>query len=158
MFLERKLLTVKYALLVLAAVSLVIPASTHAQPRPPAGGGYQQTTQVINDCVRESNNFKKNLRRALNNSALANSPRERQLNTDANNLGSTMDRVGDSWNRDHNMQATRVYVNQAIAIAKDINRTMVKWHLDPPTEQQWVVVRSQLNRLAQTFQLPKIPW
>lgn len=139
-------------------MALLVPASIHAQPRPPAGGGYQQTTQVINDCVRESNSFKKNLKRALNNSALNNSPRESQLNTAANNLGSTMDKVGDSWNRDHNMQATRVFVNQAVAIAKDINRTMVKWHLDPPTEQQWVIVRSQLNRLAQTFQLPKIPW
>lgn len=148
----------KYALLSLLAASLLTPAATYAQPRPPGGGGYQQTTQVINDCVRESNNFKKNLKRALNNSALNNSPREAQLNTAANNLGSRMDKVGDSWNRDHNMQATRVYVNQAIAIAKDINHTMVKWHLDPATEQQWILVRGQLNRLAQTFQLPKIPW
>jgi hypothetical protein len=141
----------------LAAASLLVPAATYAQPRP-AAGGYQQTTQVINDGVRESNSFKKNLKRALNNSALNNSPRESQLNTAANNLGSTMDKVGDSWNRDHDMQKTRVFVNQAIMIAKDINRTMVKWHLDPPTEQQWVIVRSQLNRLAQTFQLPKIAW
>ena len=149
----------KYALLALAAASLLVPSSTYAQPRPPnGGGGYQQTTQVINDCVRESNSFKKNLRRALNNSALNNSPRESQLNTNANNLGSTMDKVGDSWNRDHDMPKARVFVNQAILIAKDINRTMVKWHLDPATQQQWVVVRSQLNRLAQTFQLPKIPW
>jgi hypothetical protein len=149
----------KYAFLACMAVSLLVPASSYAQPRPPTGGGgYQQTTQVINDCVRESNNFKKNLRRALNNSALNNSPREAQLNTDANNLGSTMDKVGDSWNRDHNMQATRVFVNRAIAIAQDINRTMVKWHLDPGTGQQWVLVRNQLNRLAHTFQLPKIPW
>ena len=148
----------KYALLLVGAAALLVPASTNAQPRPPAGGGYQQTTQVINDCVRESNSFKKNLRRALNNSALNNSPRESQLNTAANNLGSTMDKVGDSWNRDHDMQKTRVFVNQAIMIAKDINRTMVKWHLDPATEQQWAIVRSQLNRLAQTFQLSKISW
>jgi hypothetical protein len=148
----------KYAFLALAATSLLVPASTQAQPRPPTGDSYQQTTQVINDCVRESNSFKKNLRRALNNSALNNSPRESQLNTAANNLKSTMDKVGDSWNRGHDMQKTRVFVNQGIMIAQDINRTMVKWHLDPPTVQQWVIVRSELNRLAQTFQLPKIPW
>ena len=100
----------------------------------------------------------KNLRKALNKSALNNSPREGELNTSANNLASTMDKVGDSWNRDHNIQATQVYVNRATAIARDINRTMVKWHLDPPTEQQWTIVRTRLNRLAQTFQLPKIPW
>jgi hypothetical protein len=149
----------KYVLLSMFASSLLVPAATYAQPRPPSGGGgYQQTTQVINDCVRETNSFKKNLRRALDNSALNNTPREGQLNTSANNLASTMDKVGDSWNRDHDMPKARVFVNQAILIAKDINRTMVKSHLDPGTQQQWGVVRSQLNRLAQTFQLPKIPW
>ena len=49
----------KFAILSLLAVSLLMPAATYAQPRPPSGGGYEQTTQVINDCVRESNNFKK---------------------------------------------------------------------------------------------------
>jgi hypothetical protein len=145
------------ALLSLWAAWLLISTAAYSQQGPPTGDN-EQTTQVINDCVRDSHNFKKNLRRALNNSALDHSPRESQLNSDANNLASRMDKVGDSWNRAHNMQATRVYVDQAIASAQDINRTMVKWHLDPVTEQQWVLLRGQLNRLAQTFQLPKIPW
>lgn len=98
------------------------------------------------------------MRRAINHSALNNTTHESELNTAANNLDATMDKVGDSWNRSHDMQKTRVFVNQAIMIAKDINRTMVKWHLDPPTAQQWVVLRGQLNRLAQTFDLEKISW
>lgn len=148
----------KYALLLLATASFLLPASTYAQPQPPAGTDYQQTTQVINDCVKESNSFKKNLRKAINHSALNNTAHESELNTAANNLDSTMDKVGDSWNRNHDMQKTRVFVNQAIVIAKDINRTMVKWHLDPATAQQWAVLRGQLNRLAQTFELEKISW
>jgi hypothetical protein len=80
------------------------------------------------------------------------------LNRDADRLEEAMNRVGDSWNRDHNVQKTRQFVSAAIAVARDINKTMINWHLDSNAEQEWAAVRAELNRLAQTFGLPKVIW
>ena len=80
------------------------------------------------------------------------------MNNDADRLENAMDRVGDSWNRDHNAQKTKGYVSAAIAVSQDINRTMVNWHLDQQVEQEWAAVRGEINRLAQVFRLPSIRW
>lgn len=122
------------------------------------GKNLDQTTQVINDCERRTNSFERTLRRALNKSAMNRTPREDQLNRDTDRLENAMDKVGDSWNRDHNVQKTRQFVSSAIAVARDINKTMVNWHLDPDAEREWGAVRGELNRLAQTFGLPRVGW
>jgi len=84
--------------------------------------------------------------------------REDELNRNADRLENQMDKVGDSWNKDHNVSKTRQHVTGAIAAAQDINRTMLNWHLDSGTEQAWAAVRSELNNLAKTFDLPRIRW
>jgi hypothetical protein len=122
------------------------------------GGNVEETTRVINDCEKRTNSFKGTLHRALNKSAINHTAREDQLNRDADRLENAMDKVGDSWNRDHNAQKTKGYVSGAIAVGQDINRTMVSWHLDPDVERDWAAVRSELNRLAQVFRLPSIRW
>jgi hypothetical protein len=147
----------------IAFLSLVASASGLAQPPRPAmrgggGGGIDQTTQVINDCERRTNSFERTLRRALNSSAINRTPREDQLNRDTDRLEQAMDKLGDSWNRDHNVQRTRQYVSAAIAAARDINKTMVIWHLDADAKREWGAVRGELNRLAQTLGLPRVGW
>ena len=80
------------------------------------------------------------------------------MNRDTDRLENAMDRVGDSWNRDHNIQKTRQFVSAAIAVARDIDKTMVNWHLDAEAEREWAAVRGELNRLSQTFGLPRVGW
>ena len=145
---------------VVVTMALTTGSAIAQRPRPVVGGGrgVEQTTQVINDCERRTNAFKRKLHSALNRSALNRSPREDQLNRDADRLENAMDKVGDSWNHDHNVQKTRQFVSGAIAVARDINKTMLNWHLDQDTEKEWVAVRGELNRLAETFGLPRIAW
>ena len=119
---------------------------------------FEETTHIINDCERRTNDFKGILRHALDESRLDHSGREKQLNRDAERLEDVMDHVGDSWNRDHNPAETRRFVAEAIAVSKDINKTMIKWHLNPEAEREWDAVRAELNRLAETFGLQKIRW
>ncbi len=152
---------VSKVLIVAVAMAATVITASAQRPRPAnptAGRGVDQTTQVINDCERRTNSFEKKLRRALNKSGLNRTAREDQLNRDTDRLENAMDKVGDSWNRDHNVQKTRQYVSAAIAVARDINKTMVNWHLDPDAEQEWVAVRGELNRLSQTFGLPRVGW
>jgi len=148
-------MTKKFTVAVLLAGTFagILPAQ-----RRHAGGNVEETTRVINDCEKRTNSFKGTLHRALNRSGFNKTAREDQLNRDADRLENAMDKVGDSWNRDHDPQKTKAHVSAAIAVGQDINRTMVSWHLDPQVEQEWAAVRTELNRLAQTFHLPSIRW
>ncbi len=118
----------------------------------------EETTRTINDCEKRTNAFKGILRHALDESRLDHSGREKQLNRDAERLEDVMDHVGDSWNRDHNPGETRRFVAEAIAVSKDINKTMIKWHLNLEAEREWDAVRAELNRLAEKFGLQSIRW
>jgi hypothetical protein len=149
-----------YRLAFSAILITLVVIATEAQDRHRGERPWQieETTRIINDCERRTNAFKGILRHAINESRLDHSGREKRLNRDADRLEEAMDRVGDSWNRDHNPAETRRFVAEAIAVSKDINRTMIKWHLNPEAEREWDAVRGELNRLAETFGLRKIGW
>jgi len=124
-----------------------------------AGPKVEETTRIINDCERRTNTFKKTLDRALaRNAVRLGEGREQQLNRDASNLENQLDKVGDSWNRDHNMNGTREHVRAAIAVSQDINRTMRSWPPGDEVAREWGAVRAELNRLAEGFGLPRIAW
>jgi hypothetical protein len=121
------------------------------------GGRIDETTRIINDCERRTNSFKKTLDRALaRDNVRAGEGRENQLNNNASRLENELDRVGDSWNRDHDMNKTRTHVRAALALGSDINRAMRSWNMGGDAESEWAAVRGELNRLASNFGLPRI--
>jgi hypothetical protein len=122
-----------------------------------SANSIQQTTNVINDCEKRSNKFKKTLDKALgHDNVRAGQGRENQLNNDADRLEKAMDVVGDSWNKDHNINKTRNHVAAAIANGNDINRAMRTWKMGGDAESEWAALRSELNNLARTFGVPGI--
>jgi hypothetical protein len=122
-----------------------------------AAGHVEETTRIINDCERRTNSFKKTLDRALaRDNVRAGQGREDQLNRNASNLENALDKVGDSWNRDHSLDKTRASVRTAIAFGNDINQAMRTWNMGGDAETEWSTLRAELNRLAQTFNLPRI--
>lgn len=139
-------------------VLVLVPAQAQYQHRGERQWQFEETTRIINDCERRTNDFKGILRHAIDESRLDHTGHEKQLNRDAERLEDAMDHVGDSWNRDHNLGKTRKFVAEAIAVSRDINKTMIKWHLNPEAEREWDAVRADLNRLAETFGLHQIRW
>jgi hypothetical protein len=122
-----------------------------------ADNKIDETTRIINDCERRTNSFKKTLDRALaRDNVRAGQGREDQLNRSASNLENALDKVGDSWNRDHSLDKTRASVRAAIGFGNDINVSMRNWNMGGDAESEWSAVRTELNRLAQTFNLPRI--
>jgi hypothetical protein len=136
----------------LASLTPVLTQEVHA-----GGGNIQQTTNTINDCEKRTNKFRKTLDKALaRDNVRAGQGREDQLNNDANRLENQLDKVGDSWNKNHSIDQTRQHVSVAIAIANDINKAMRNWKMGGDAESEWAAIRGELNRLAQTFGVPKI--
>ena len=144
------------------AVALM-PGILPAQPRqggPPPGAIERRgnISRVIADCEDRTNDFKRSLRMALDRSALNDTQREDELNRDASRLERAMNRVRESWNLEHDPSRTRRSVGEAISAGQDINRTMVRRRLNPDVQRQWDIVRGELNRLAEVFELPRIRW
>jgi len=140
----------RYFWIVAAAVSLLLPLAT-AQVRRPAGGRVDQTTKVINDCEKRTNSFKRKVRLKSRGDAP-------NLQRDADNLEEAMNKVGDSWNKDHDLQKTRAYVTAAIASSQTLNRFMISYRGDPDLTNEWAAVKTELNALARQFSLPTIRW
>lgn len=115
-------------------------------------------TRTINDCENRTDDFRKSLRKALRNSPLDNSSREGQLNRQADQLEKSMDRVGDSWNRDKDISKTKRYVQEALNSARDINTSMRNWRFYNEVEREWGIVKVELNHLAEAFRLQKLRW
>ena len=136
---------------ILAAAFLMLPAWTAAQVRRPAGARADQTTKVINDCEKRTNSFKRKVRLKARGDAP-------NLQRDADNLEEAMNKVGDSWNRDHDLQKTRGFVTAAITVSQTLNRFMSTYRGDPDLTNEWAAVRTELIVLAQTFALPAIRW
>jgi len=141
----------KYASILLGVLLLIPPAVNAQARRQAAAGRVDETTRVINDCESRTNTFKRSVRRKARGDAP-------NLQRDVDDLEKAMNEVGDSWNKDHNMQKTRAYVTAAITVSQRINRFMTAYRGDADLVNQWVPVRTELNRLAQTFGLPAIRW
>jgi hypothetical protein len=139
------------------AVMLALATALNAQNRrraPVVRANIQQTTDIINDCERRTNKFKKTLDRALaRENVRAGDAREEHLNRTAKRLENQLDKVGDAWNRDHDIERTRDHVRAAVALSGDIDNAMRRWNMGRDAESEWAVLRSQLNHLANTFNL-----
>jgi len=138
---------------IVAAALLLLPGWAAAQVRRPAGGGARvdQTTKVINDCESRTNSFKRKVRLKARGDAP-------NLQRDADNLEEAMNKVGDSWNKDHDLQKTRAFVMAAITSSQTINRFMISYRGDPGLSNDWAEVKTELNALALQFKLPPIRW
>jgi hypothetical protein len=144
--------------LVIALV--MIGTDSTAQIRRGGGGGgarVEETTKIINECERKTNGFKKTLDRALaRDNVRAGQGREDQLNANASRLENQFDKIGDSWNKDHDMNKTRSHVQAALVLGSDINKAMRNWNMGGDAESEWNALRAGLNRLATNFGLPHI--
>lgn len=141
-------------------VMLALVTTLNAQGRrrgPVVRANFEQTTDIINDCERRTNKFKKTLDRALaRDNVRAGDRREEHLNRTAERLENQLDKVGDAWNRDHDIDRTRDHVRAALALSGDIDNAMRRWNMGRDAESEWAVLRSELNRLASTFNLRRV--
>lgn len=111
---------------------------------------------IIADCENRSDGFASALKRALDRSRLDGTFREHRLNSDARRLQRAMDRLRDSWNRDRDPYASRRNVNAAVSAGRNIERALPRFYGRRHIESEWSVLRAELNRLADAFEVTGI--
>lgn len=142
----------RYYLSMAIAVATLLPGILLAQP------GRMRIGRTVDDCAARASEFRVSLHRALEHSRLDGTAREDELNTQAARLERNMQKVVEDWNGYHDAHRTRVHVSRAIEAAQDINRTMLRRHLNERVQEQWRAVRRELNHLAEVFELPRLAW
>jgi hypothetical protein len=152
----RKFLTIGVACVL--ALSGLLAAERKPQDHGRPGDRVGRIGGVVADLERRTDEFQVALRRALDHSDLRGSGREDQLNKDASQLARAMDRLKESWNRDHDQGRSRRNAAAAISAGRDLNRTMSRHRLRDSVQREWSAVRDELNRLAEAFDEPKIRW
>jgi len=139
----------------IAAVLICASAASAQYGRPGRG---ERIAGVVADCERRTDEFQRMFRRALEHTGYRGTLRQVDLDRHADALAHAMDRVRENWNRERDPVRTRRFVGEAISVSRDINRVMNQNRFYPELHRQWSIVRSELNRLAEAFDLPRLRW
>ena len=144
----------KYVLLVVALV-LLLPATSRAQrSRDRELDRRERIGRVIADCEQRTNEFQRAVQRVREHTR----SREDDLDRHATRLEHALNKIRESWNREHNPEKTRAYLGDAISVGQDINRTMARHELRSHVQKEWDAIRSELNNLADVFGERPIRW
>jgi uncharacterized membrane protein YccC len=115
-------------------------------------------SSVVRDCDQRATEFKSALARALDRSQLVGTRREDRLNEDAEKLDRAISRLRESWNRNRDPERSRRHVGEAIDVAREINWALEHHRLRGHIQREWNILRSELDRLAEAFDEPRISW
>lgn len=144
-------------LLVLAALCFAGSTAISDVRRPVRGSSQMdETTRIINDCQSRINSFRKTLDRTLAGNSFQAGGNEEKLSRQASKLQDALGKVGDSWEKNHDLNKSRGSVRSAISIATDINKTMRKGSPGTSAENEWASIRDRLNQLAHTFGVARV--
>ena len=106
---------------------------------------------LVRDCERRSDDFRKQLDRALDRSSLDGTRREDRLNSEARRLENEIDRVKRELERREDFMDVRGNVAAALEAARDIDRTMRRRRLTKDAERAWRALTAELNVLADRY-------
>jgi hypothetical protein len=143
----------------LAAVCalLILSAPAEAQRRRhPRARGYTkaQVNEIIKRVEDRSDKFVKMFDKSLDRSRLDGTNREDRLNEHARALERALDELRGEFDRKENYVETRPEARRCLDIATDINIAMRNRRLGAETERQWALLRTELNTLADVYNLP----
>jgi hypothetical protein len=146
----------KRHLLLIVMLALVFPVVAKAQSRGRnrRDDRSERIARVIRDCEQRTNEFLKAVESAWGRERHNND----ELDRNATRLERAMNRVRDSWNRDHDYGRTRGNIGAAINAGRGIDRTLSRHRLNVRVSREWGAIKTELDNLAEVFEQPRIRW
>lgn len=121
-------------------------------------GGYNRAMlgRLISQAENHSDRFVAAFDRALDRSGMEGTIREERLNDRARDLENALNLVRQTYEQGGSNFEIRSQVDNALNIAERINNVMRNRQLSFQAERQWMMLRSDMNRLAATFNLRQL--
>ncbi len=120
--------------------------------------GYTKASvdRLIRQAENRSDQFVAIFDRSLDRSRFEGTLREDRLNDRARELESQLNIVRQEFNRSNNYFDIRSNVASAMDAAQGINTVMRNRRLNSVVERQWLLLRSDLNRLASVYNVRQL--
>jgi len=115
-----------------------------------------QVDRLIRNVEERVDRFVVQFDYALDNSRLNNTRREDNLNQRARDLETATDELRREFDRNDSKRENSAEVRKCLDIASDINVAMRNRRLNQASENNWAIVRTELNALARAYNLPQI--
>lgn len=115
-----------------------------------------QVERILRRVEQRTDRFVALFNDSLDNSRLNNTRRENVLNQRARDLEAATDELRREFDRRDRWIENQDEVRRALNIASDINVAMKNRRLGAATERTWNALKTELNALAQAFNLPQI--
>lgn len=122
------------------------------------GRGYSRINvdRLIRQAENRSDQFVRMFSRVLDQSPFEGTRREDRLNDRALELERQLNIVRQEFDRTNNQYGVRSHIANAIDIAQGINTVMRNRRMNPGVERQWILLRSDLNRLAAVYNVRQL--
>ncbi len=112
--------------------------------------------RIIRRVEDRSDNFVRLFDQSLDRSNLDGTKREDRLNERARDLERELDSLRSNFDRTDKYMDTRQQVSRVLSTADGINKVMLRRRLGGATEQQWRLLRAELNALADAYNLRQL--
>ena len=145
-----------FGALMMCCVVLAMAAPSFAQWRGSSRYNRGYVDRLIRQAEAHSNQFVGVFDRALDRSRLEGTIREDRLTERAAELERQLNVARGELNRSTNHWAIRSSISNAIDVGQAINTVMRRRNLTPNAERQWMMLRSDLNRLAAAYGLRQL--
>ena len=111
--------------------------------------------EVVDRLQKVSGDFKNSFDKAISHSMIDGTRLEANAKHRADDLHDAANKLGDVYHdkRDKNNPAVREQVDKTLAAASELNRVMVDHRFTDKLQQEWQMVRSDLNALAEVYGL-----
>jgi hypothetical protein len=112
--------------------------------------------RIIKRVEQRSDSFKAVVDRSLDRSALNGTRREDNINEQVKQFEKTLDTLRSDFDREDRWLDTRRQVERVLDESEEVNALVRRHSLRPYLEREWALLRSDLNRLAGIYDLPRL--
>jgi hypothetical protein len=152
----KKLNLVVSGLFSLALIALFMPAAANAQGRYTGNYSKRDVSNIINKLERSSNDFAREFDRQMDNSSINGTYQEDQFNDIVRDYENALDDLRSDFDRNDSWWESRNNVQDVMREARQVNQMMNTLPFARRLERQWKNMRRDLNKLADTFDLPAL--
>jgi hypothetical protein len=142
-----------------AAFSLLLVMGVAANAQGRYRGNYYSkgdVERIIKRVETRSDSFARLVDRSLDRGALDGTRAEDRINDQIKDLERALDELRSEFDRSDGWRATRSEVQMVLRESDEINHIVRNRRLSSRIEREWAAVRSDLNRLAGIYDLPRL--
>ncbi len=149
-------LTAIFAAALFSLAALAVPSTSFAQGRYSNQYSKAQVGQIISNLESSSSRFKRDFDRAMDNSRYNGTRDEDRFNGYIKDFDEEIVDLRREYNRRNNWWDIRDEVDDVIDEAREVNNMMNTISFRRNLESQWNRLRNDVNKLADTFDMPGI--